>query len=62
MVKGLHKMLFMMLSTSEYSESEAIETLLARIARGDKDALGSLYERTHAAVFGFAMSLSLIHI
>lgn len=50
-------MLFMMLSTSEYSESEAIETLLARIARGDKDALGSLYERTHAAVFGFAMSL-----
>ena len=50
-------MLFMMLSTSEYSESEAIETLLARIARGDKDALGSLYERTHAAVFGFAMSM-----
>jgi RNA polymerase sigma factor (sigma-70 family) len=57
MVKGLHKMLFMMLSTSEYSESEAIETLLARIARGDKDALGSLYERTHTAVFGFAMSM-----
>ena len=50
-------MLFMTLSTSEYSESEAIETLLARIARGDKDALGSLYERTHAAVFGFTMSM-----
>ena len=50
-------MLFMTLATSEYSEAEAIEALLAQIARGDKAALGELYERTHAAVFGFAMSM-----
>ena len=50
-------MLFMTLATSEYSEAETIEALLARIARGDKAALGELYERTHAAVFGFAMSM-----
>ena len=61
MVKGLQKMLFMTLATSEYSEAETIEALLARIARGDKAALGELYERTHAAVFGFAMSMCSSH-
>ena len=40
------------------SEYEALEALLARIAGGEKDALGELYERTHAAVFGFAMSMA----
>ena len=47
-------MLSMTVTASEY---ETIEALLARIARGDKAALGELYERTHAAVFGFAMSM-----
>ena len=53
-------MLILMTSSIEYGVTEAreLEALLARIAQGDKDALGQLYERTHAAVYGFAMSLS----
>ena len=51
-------MLFMTVATSEYSEAKVLESLLARIAKGDKEALGELYERTHAAVFGFAMSMA----
>ena len=52
-------MLFMTVATSEYSEAKVLESLLARIAKGDKEALGELYERTRAAVFGFAMSMAL---
>ncbi len=48
-------MLSMTLATSEY---KVLEALIARIADGDKDALGELYGRTHAAVFGFAMSMA----
>lgn len=51
-------MLFMTVATSEYSEAKVLESLLARIAKGDKEALGELYERTYAAVFGFAMSMA----
>ena len=53
-------MLILMTSSIEYGVTEAreLEALLARIAQGDKDALGQLYERTRAAVYGFAMSLS----
>ncbi len=51
-------MLFMTVATSEYSEAKVLESLLARIAKGDKEALGELYERTSAAVFGFAMSMA----
>ena len=51
-------MLFMTVATSEYSEAKVLESLLARIAKGDKEALGELYERTRAAVFGFAMSMA----
>lgn len=53
-------MLIFMTSSIEHGVSEAyeLEALLARIAQGEKDALGALYERTHAAVYGFAMSLS----
>lgn len=49
-----------MTSSIEHGASEAteLEALLARIAQGEKDALASLYERTHSAVYGFAMSLS----
>ena len=39
-------MLFMTVATSEYSEAKVLESLLARIAKGDKEALGELYERT----------------
>ncbi len=48
-------MLSMTLATSE---CKVLEALIARIADGDKDALGELYGRTHAAVFGFAMSMA----
>lgn len=33
------------------------ERYLAQIAAGDKKALASLYEQTHAAVYGFALSI-----
>ena len=53
-------MLLMMTSLAEHAakESYVLEALLARIAQGDKDALGELYDRTHSQVYGFAMSLS----
>ena len=53
-------MLILMTSSIEHGASEAteLEALLARIAQGEKDALASLYERTHSAVYGFVMSLS----
>ena len=51
-------MLFMTVATSEYSEAKVLESLLARIAKGDKEALGELYERTRAAVSVFAMSMA----
>lgn len=38
-------------------EMRELETLLSRIAQGDKEALGMLYERTHGAIYGFALSL-----
>ena len=58
MVKGLQTMLFMTFAANEYSEAAVLEALLARVAHGDRDALGEVYERTHTAVFGFAMSMS----
>ena len=47
-------------SPTKYCADDAyeLEALLARIAKGDKAALGELYERTKAAVYGFAMSLT----
>ena len=52
-------MLVWMTSSIEHTREEIrkLETLLSRIAQGDKEALGTLYERTHAAVYGFALSL-----
>lgn len=34
-----------------------VENCIARIAVGDQDALALLYEHTHAAVYGFALSI-----
>lgn len=36
---------------------DMLETYLADIANGDKNALALLYEQTHAAVYGFAWSI-----
>lgn len=48
----------MLSTTVTASEYAVLDALIKRIALGDRDALGELYERTHAAVFGFAMSMS----
>ena len=37
--------------------AEALERCLVRMADGDTDALSGLYERTHAAIYGYALSL-----
>lgn len=34
-----------------------IENCIAKIAEGEQDALALLYEQTHAAVYGFALSI-----
>ena len=39
------------------SDPAQIDQYLAQIAAGDRDALAQLYESTHAAVYGFALSL-----
>ncbi len=46
---------FMPLPSEE--RDAALENLIDAIAMGDRDALGSLYEETHAAVFAFALSV-----
>ena len=38
-------------------QEDTIEEYLERIAKGDKEALALLYEKTHAAVYGFALSV-----
>lgn len=38
-------------------EADALERCIARIAAGDREALAELYRRTHAAVYGFALSM-----
>ena len=49
-----------LMTSTKYGADDAyeLEALLARIAKEDKAALGELYERTKAAVYGFAMSSS----
>ena len=41
----------------EQTDAKVIETLIAKIADGDKNALAELYESTHAAIYGFALSI-----
>lgn len=41
----------------ERTDANATEKLIARMADGDKTALAELYESTHAAVYGFALSI-----
>lgn len=38
-------------------QDDMLETYLSDLARGSKDALAGLYEQTHAAVYGFALSI-----
>lgn len=39
------------------NENRKIETAIQRMARGDKEALADLYERTHTAIYAFIVSL-----
>lgn len=39
------------------SGAEELDRCLARMSQGDTDALGRLYELTHEAVYGYALSL-----
>ncbi len=38
-------------------EADSLEGCIARMAAGDTDALAELYRRTHAAVYGLALSM-----
>ncbi len=49
--------LFMATAPVPPSEAEVLDNLLERIAEGDKEALGRLYQISGAAVYGFALSL-----
>lgn len=51
-------MLFMAVPPDQSGRSDDIlDAYIERIACNDKDALALLYERTHAAVYGFALSV-----
>ena len=38
-------------------EADALESCIARMAAGDRDGMAELYRRTHAAVYGLALSM-----
>lgn len=38
-------------------QDDIVEKCIANIVKGDKQALAQLYEQTHAAVYGFALSI-----
>lgn len=38
-------------------ENQRLETAIHRMARGDKEALADLYERTHTAIYAFVLSI-----
>lgn len=50
-------MLCMIPSAPPPGEGAALDNYMIRIAGGDKDALAELYRRSHAAVYGFALSI-----
>lgn len=50
-------MLMMLGATLSGGGAEALECCLVRMADGDTDALSGLYERTYAAIYGYALSL-----
>lgn len=42
----------------ELNNDEQIDALLQRLAKGDKDALTDLYNKTRAAIYGFSLSIT----
>ena len=43
-------------------QGRELEELLLQVAAGDRDALGALYHRTRAAVYGLAHALAREHL
>ena len=50
-------LLMAMSDGSSGEKADVIEDCISRIGNGDKEALAELYRETHAAVYGFALSL-----
>ncbi len=50
-------MLFLTTLSDSSGESDKLENCIERIAKGEKSALGQLYELTGSAVYGFALSI-----
>ena len=46
-----------LLSAGSGGQDDMLETYIAQIADGHKDGMALLYEQTHAAVYGFALSI-----
>jgi len=46
-----------LLSAGSGGQDDMLETYIAQIADGHKDGMALLYEHTHAAVYGFALSI-----
>lgn len=44
-------------SVATGTDSPSLDTLLTRIARGDREALTALYNELHGAIYGYAYSL-----
>lgn len=47
----------MTISAPSSGDGTVLDSLIARIADGDREALAALYERTQPAVYGFALSI-----
>lgn len=46
-----------LLSAGSGGQDDMLETYIAQIADGHRDGMALLYEQTHAAVYGFALSI-----
>lgn len=44
-------------TSQSMTESEVLDQYIDRIAGGDRDALGALYEGTKSSIYGFALSI-----
>jgi RNA polymerase sigma factor (sigma-70 family) len=44
-------------ATQTHNESDILDKYIQDIARGDKNALGKLYEHTRSAIYGFSLSI-----
>lgn len=50
-------MFFLTVAAPPPGEDALLDTYISHIALGSQDALAALYQRTHAAAYGFALSI-----